>query len=83
METKTNAENLWQYKNKFSFIVVHILAFASSTNLVGEVKNMFLNFKQVVFQSFLLLNLLIEIGRSILSLNFKQFANHCTKIASA
>ena len=45
METKTNAENLWQYKNKFSFIVVHILAFASSTNLVGEVKNMFLNFK--------------------------------------
>ena len=45
MTTKTNAENLRQYKSRFSFIVEQILAFASSTNLVREVQNLPPNFK--------------------------------------
>ena len=47
MTTATNAENLRQYKSRFPFIVEQILAFASSTNLVREVKNLALNFKRI------------------------------------
>ena len=39
MATKTNAENLRQYKNRFFLIVEQILVFALSGNLVGTVKN--------------------------------------------
>ena len=38
LATTTNAENLRQYESRFSLIVEQILAFASSTNLVREVK---------------------------------------------
>ena len=34
MTTKTNAENVRQYKSRFSLTVEQILAFASSTKLV-------------------------------------------------
>ena len=43
MTTITNAEHLRQHKSRLSLIVEQILAFASSTNLVGEVKNVFRN----------------------------------------
>ena len=43
--TKTNAENLRQYKHIFSLILEQILA--SSTNLVSEVKNLSPNFKRI------------------------------------
>ena len=38
MTTKTNVENLRQYKSRFSLIEEQILAFASSIILVREVK---------------------------------------------
>ena len=38
LATTTNAENLRQYESRFSLIVEQILAFASSTNMVREVK---------------------------------------------
>ena len=41
----TNAKNLGQYKSRSSLIVEQILAFASGTNLVREVKNASPNFK--------------------------------------
>ena len=47
MTTKTNAENLRQYKSRFPLIVDQMLAFTTSTNLVREVKNMYLHFKQI------------------------------------
>ena len=48
MTKARNAENLRQYKSRISLIVEQILAFASSTNLVRQVKNLSLNFKQIV-----------------------------------
>ena len=39
MTSTTNAENLKQYKSKFSLTIEQILAFASSINFVREVKN--------------------------------------------
>ena len=42
--TATDDENIRQYKSKFSLIV---FAFASSNNLVIEVKNLSPNFKQI------------------------------------
>ena len=47
MTMTTNAENLGQYKSRFSLIVEQILAFTSSTNLVSEVKNLSSNFKRI------------------------------------
>ena len=47
MTTSANAENLRQYKSRFSLIVEQILAFASSTRLVREVKNLFPNLKRI------------------------------------
>ena len=47
MTTTTNAENLCQYKSRYSPIVEHILAFASSTNFVREVKNLSPNVKRI------------------------------------
>ena len=47
MTTRTNAENMQQYKSRFSLIVEQILAFALSTNLVWEAKNFSPNFKQI------------------------------------
>ena len=47
MTTTTNAENLRQYKSRFSLIVEQILAFASSTNLITEVKSFSPNFKRI------------------------------------
>ena len=46
MTTAANAENL-QYKSRFSLIVEQILAFAWSTKLVREVKNLSPNFKRI------------------------------------
>ena len=74
MIATTNAENLRQYKIRFSFIVEQILAdFDSSPNMVREVKNLSPDFKQIVRRCFTLLNILIWIVTSILSLNSKQF----------
>ena len=47
MTTTTNAENLRQYKNRFSLIVEQMLDFISSTSLVREVKNLSTNFKRI------------------------------------
>ena len=46
MSTTTNTKNLGQYKTRFYSIVEQILAFASSFNMVTEVKNMSPNFKE-------------------------------------
>ena len=46
MITATNAENLRQYESNF-FIVEQMLAFAMSTKVGREVKNVSLNFKQI------------------------------------
>ena len=64
-----------KYDNiKLDFLIVEqIIAFASSPNMVREVKNLPPNFKQIASQFFTLLNILILIVRSILSLNSKQF----------
>ena len=47
MTTTTNAENLRQYKIRFSLIGKQILAFASHPKIVREVKNLSPNFKQI------------------------------------
>ena len=47
MTTITNAENVRQYKSRFSLIVEQILAFTLSTNLDKEVKNFSTNFKWI------------------------------------
>ena len=47
MTTARNAENLQQYKSKFSLSVEKILAFPSSTNMVREVANLSPNFKRI------------------------------------
>ena len=47
MTTTTNAENLRQYKSRFSLIVEQIVTFASSNNLIREVKSLSPNFKQI------------------------------------
>ena len=56
----TNTENLQQYKRRFSLIVEEILIFASSTNLVREVKNMASIFKHIAWQCFKLWIILIK-----------------------
>ena len=43
----TNAKNLQQDKGRFCLIRDQILTFALSTNLVRQVKNLPLNFKQI------------------------------------
>ena len=48
MTATTNSENLRQYKIRFSLIVGHILAFASSPEMVREVKNLPSSFNQIV-----------------------------------
>ena len=47
MITTTNAENSRQYKGRFSLTVEQILAVTTSINLVREVGNLSLNFKQI------------------------------------
>ena len=54
MTTTTNAENLQQYRSKFSFFVEQMVAFASSTNLVREFKNLYGNFKRIAYRCFTL-----------------------------
>ena len=48
MTATENAENLRQYKIRFSLIVEQMLAFASSSIVVREVKILSSNFKQIV-----------------------------------
>ena len=48
MTAATNAENLRQYRFRFSLIVEHVLAFASHLNIVREIKDLPPNFKQIV-----------------------------------
>ena len=69
----TNDENLRQYKSTFSLTLEQTVDFALSTNLVRNVKNMSPNSKQIAWWCFMLLNVIIEIGKSISLLNFKQF----------
>ena len=45
MTMTTNAENLRQYKIRFSLIPEQMLAFSSQANVVREVKNLSPNFK--------------------------------------
>ena len=45
MTTKTNEENLRQYKSTFSLIVDTVLAFSLSINLVREENNLCPDFK--------------------------------------
>ena len=47
MKTTTNAENLRQYKSRFSLIIEQILAFPLNTNLVRKVENLSPNFKRI------------------------------------
>ena len=47
MTTTKKAENLRQYKSKFSLIVEHILTFPLRTNLVRKVKNLSRNLKRI------------------------------------
>ena len=58
---------------RFSLIVEQILAFASKPNMFREVKNLSPNLKKIAWQSFALLNILIWIVTSILSLNSNYF----------
>ena len=71
MIAKTNTKNLRQYKGKFSSTVEYMLYFASSTNLVREVKNNYLNFKEILGRCFKFLHVPIRIDGSTLLLNFK------------
>ena len=48
----TNAKNLQQDKGRFCLIRDQILTFALSTNLVRQVKNLPLNFKQIALTIF-------------------------------
>ena len=59
--------------SNFLLIVEQILTFASSPSMVWEVKILSTNFKQITYRYFTLLNILIWVVRSILSLNSKQF----------
>ena len=72
MTATPNAENLRENKIRFSLILEKILAFTSSSSMVLDVKNLSPNFKQTVWRCFTLLDILIWIIRSILSLNSKQ-----------
>ena len=47
MAETTNAENLRQYKIRFSLIVEQILAFTSGPNMVRELKNLSPNFEKI------------------------------------
>ena len=73
MTATTNAENLRQNKIRPSLIAEQILAFASSSNMVREVKNLSPNFKQIARQCFTLLNILIYIVNSFTK-NYTQIA---------
>ena len=46
-ENDNKCRKLTKYKSRFSLIVEQILGFASSTNLVREVKNLSPNFKRI------------------------------------
>ena len=48
MTATTSGKNLRQYKSKFPLAVEQILAFASNTNMVREVKNLPSNFKKIM-----------------------------------
>ena len=48
MTNATNAENLRQYKIRFSLIVEQILSFISILNMFKEVKNLSPNFAEIV-----------------------------------
>ena len=69
----TNAKKLRRYKSNISLIVEQILTFVWSPNIAREVKNLSSSFKQIAWRSFELLNVLIRIVTSILSINCKQF----------
>ena len=69
----TIVENLRQNKITFSLILEQISAFVSHPNIVGEVKNLSLDFRQIAWRCFRFLNIFIWIVRSILMLNSKQF----------
>ena len=65
MTVTKNAEKLRQYKIRFSLIKEQILAFASSPNMVREVRYLSLNFKQIAGRCFTLLKILVWVVRPI------------------
>ena len=67
-----NTKTLRHYISKFSLIVELTLPFASSLNMIREVKIMSPNFKWITSLGFTSLNILILIVRCVISLNFKQ-----------
>ena len=73
MTVITNAEDLGQYENRLSLIVEVILVFYQRPNKVRELKNLSPNFKQLCVRCFRLFNILIQIIRTILLANSKQF----------
>ena len=73
MTVMTNAKSLRQYKGGFSLIVEKALVFPWSPNMIGELKNLSPNFKQIAWRRFASSNIAIRIVRSILSLNSEQF----------
>ena len=77
----TNAENLRQYKIRFSLIAEQTLSFATSPNMVREAKHLSRNFKQIAWQCFTLLNILIWIVRSIYRLILNSSIKNYTEIA--
>ena len=48
MSATTNVENLQQYKIRYSLITEQVLAFPLHPNMINEIKNFSLNFKQIV-----------------------------------
>ena len=68
-----NAKKLRRYKSNISLIVEQILTFAWSPNIARELKSLSSSFKQIAWRSFELLNVLIRIVTSNLSINCKQF----------
>ena len=62
MTARTNAENLRLYKIRFPLILEQILAFASSPNMVREVKNLSPNFKKIAWRCSTILNILIHVA---------------------
>ena len=73
MTATANAENLRQYKISFSLILEQILAFASSPNMFREIQNLSPHFQTNCVMMFYVIEFLVWIVASILSLNSKQF----------
>ena len=63
MTATTNARNLRHHELRFSLITEKVLGLGSHPNMVSEVKNLSLNFKQITGRFFTLLSIFIWIVR--------------------